>query len=43
MRLKAELTKEWNQLPIELAKDLVSNMERRVAALIESKGDYTMY
>ncbi len=43
MRLKAELTKEWNQLSIELAKNLVGSMKRRVAALIESGGDYTMY
>ncbi len=43
MRLKAKLTKEWNQLSIELAKNLVGSMKRRVAALIESGGDYTMY
>jgi hypothetical protein len=42
-RLKMELTKEWNQLSIELAKNLVDSMEKRVAALIEVKGDYTMY
>ena len=42
-RLKVELTKEWNQLPVQLAKNLVNSMDRRVAALIESKGDYTMY
>lgn len=43
MRLKSELTKEWNQLPIGLAENLVSSMKWRVAALIEAKGDYTMY
>ena len=43
MRLKAELTREWKQLSAELAKNLVGSMERRVAALIEAEGDYTMY
>ncbi|PKC63562.1 hypothetical protein RhiirA1_447952 [Rhizophagus irregularis] len=43
MRLKAELTKEWNQLSIELAKNLVGSMEKRIATLIGAEGDYTMY
>ena len=41
--LRTELVKEWNQLSVELAKNLVDSMKRRVAALIESGGDYTMY
>jgi transposase len=41
--LKAELTKEWNQLPRELAVELVNSMKSRVEALIKSNGDYTMY
>lgn len=41
--LKAALTREWNQLSVELARNLVRSMERRVAALIEAEGDYTMY
>ncbi|GBB95132.1 hypothetical protein RclHR1_24820003 [Rhizophagus clarus] len=42
-RLKAELTKEWNQLPVQLAKNLVNSMEKRVTALINAGGDFTMY
>ncbi|CAB4383710.1 unnamed protein product [Rhizophagus irregularis] len=42
-RLKAELTKEWNQLPVGLANNLVYSMEKRVMALINAGGDYTMY
>ena len=41
--LKAELTKEWNQLPSALAVELVSSMKSRVGTLIKSNGDYTMY
>ena len=41
--LKAELTKGWNQLPRELAVELVNSMKSRVEALIKSNGDYTMY
>jgi transposase len=42
-RLKAELTKEWGQLSNELAEKLICSMKKRVAALIEAGGDYTMY
>ena len=42
-RLRAELAKKWNWLSVQLAKNLVSNMDRRVAALIESGRDFTMY
>lgn len=42
-KLKAILTKEWGQLSVQLAENLVNSMERRVAALIESRGDFTMY
>ena len=41
--LKGELRKEWNRLSNQLAENLVNSMKRRVAALIESEGDYTMY
>lgn len=41
--LKSELRKEWNCLPNDLAVKLVDSMERRVIALLESNGDYTMY
>jgi transposase len=41
--LKGELTKEWNRLPSEFAAKLVDSMKRRIMALIESNGDYTMY
>lgn len=34
---------EWRKLPEELAYNLVDSMERRIEALIESKGDYTLY
>jgi len=37
------LTKEWGQLSVQLAENLVNSMDRRVAALIESRGDFTMY
>lgn len=41
--LKGELVKEWNRLSRDLAVNLVDSMRRRVAALIDSGGDYTMY
>lgn len=41
--LKGAITKEWNRLPPELAVKLVDSMKRRVTALIDSNGDYTMY
>jgi transposase len=41
--LKSELVKEWNNLSSDLAAKLVSSMKNRVAALIESRGDYTFY
>src|ERR1051325_6326511 len=34
-KLKTALTREWNQLSIQLAENLVNSMDRRVAALIE--------
>ena len=43
MGLRREIIKEWNRLPGQLAIDLVGSMGRRVKALIESGGDYTMY
>ena len=43
MGLRREIMKEWNRLPDQLAIDLVGSMRRRVRALIESGGDYTMY
>lgn len=42
-QLKAQLTKEWRRLSPELASKLAESMNRRVAALIESNGDYTLY
>lgn len=39
----AELHREWNNLPNILAYNLVASMEKRVLALIEARGDYTMY
>ena len=38
--LKAELTKEWNQLPSELAVELINSMKSRIVieALIKSNG-----
>jgi hypothetical protein len=42
-RLRVELKNEWSRLPGELAENLVKSMERRVAALILAKGDYTLY
>lgn len=34
---------EWNELPNELAYNLINSMERRVQSLIDSSGDYTLY
>ena len=42
-RLKVQLATEWNRLPDDLAANLVHSMRRRVEALIEAEGDYTMY
>ncbi|GES88439.1 transposable element Tcb1 transposase isoform X2 [Rhizophagus clarus] len=39
----AQLAREWNQLSEDLAKNLVNSMKRRVTALIEAGGDFTMY
>jgi transposase len=41
--LKGQLTREWNRLPVELAANLVNSMEKRITALIDAKGDYTIY
>ena len=41
--LKGAIMKEWNRLPPALAVKLVDSMKRRVTALIDSNGDYTMY
>jgi len=35
--------KHWSRLSNEYAKKLVDSMNKRVQAVIESKGDYTMY
>jgi hypothetical protein len=35
--------KEWTQLSDQLAKNLISSMKRRVMALINAGGDFTMY
>ncbi|CAF3097676.1 unnamed protein product [Rotaria sp. Silwood2] len=37
------IEKEWNDLPQELASNLIDSMKRRVDSLIEANGDYTMY
>jgi len=41
--LRQELKKEWINLPREFAENLVKSMERRVEALIQANGDFTMY
>ena len=41
--LKVELAKEWKSLPNELARNLVESMQRRITALIEANGGYTLY
>jgi transposase len=41
--LKGELAKEWSRFSPELAEKLVDSMKRRVTALIDANGDYTMY
>ena len=41
--LRQELKKEWMNLPREFAENLVKSMERRVEALIQANGDFTMY
>ncbi|CAF4751963.1 unnamed protein product [Rotaria sp. Silwood2] len=37
------IEKEWNDLPQELASNLIDSMKRRVDSLIEANGDYTIY
>jgi hypothetical protein len=34
---------EWKKLDPNYAKKLVDSMPKRIEALLESKGDYTMY
>ena len=41
--LKKIIKQEWKALPAKLAATLVNSMERRIQALLEAKGDYTMY
>lgn len=41
--LVAAIQNEWNELPRELAYNLMNSMERRVQSLIDSSGDYTLY
>jgi len=43
MGLKANLTKEWNHLPVDLAENLVRSMRNQIDSLIEADGNYTMY
>lgn len=39
----ARIKKEWKNLPVEFAENLVDSMEKRVQLLIERKGDYINY
>jgi transposase len=41
--LFADLTSEWNNLPVSLLQDLVHSMPRRLEAVIKSKGFPTKY
>ena len=41
--LRQEIVKIWNHISDQLAINLVNSMNRRVTALIEAEGDYTMY
>jgi hypothetical protein len=41
--LKAVIRREWNKFPASLARTLVENMPKRIEALIEAQGDYTLY
>jgi transposase len=42
-QLEAAIHQEWKALPRDYAKHLVDSMERRLQALKESKGDFTLY
>ena len=41
--LKSEIKKAWNQLPKDLAYKLAQSMKKRLKALVDAGGDYTMY
>jgi hypothetical protein len=41
--LQKNIMKEWKCFSPEFTAKLVGSMERRIAALVESNGDYTLY
>ena len=41
--LKRAIKIEWGKLSLEYAEKLVESMPRRVQALLDANGDYTMY
>ena len=38
-----DIKKKWNDLPQELASNLLASMERRVDSFFKANGDYIMY
>ena len=41
--LKGAIMRAWNQIPLQMLRNLVNTMPHRIAAVIESKGDKTKY
>jgi len=41
--LKRCIKREWRSLPVELAKNLVESMQRRIRQVVANKGDFTTY
>ena len=41
--LWVRLQKEWDEIPVEVVRNLIESMPRRVAAIIKAKGGYTKY
>ncbi len=43
MAMKRWITIIWSHLPAQFAENLVASMKRRLQALMEAQGDYTIY
>jgi transposase len=43
MMVKRLIARIWRHLPKQYSENLVASMQRRLEAIIEAKGDYTLY